>query len=392
MSSEPEEEKKIDDSQYTKPPTIDDDDSDDDHSYVSEPDEAQKRYAALRNHQIRFSDAIDPNAERVYQVKEIDIVLGRGRGFQNHSGNRRMRLIIENFKNRYHSMNRIEKRKMVKEVYDKISEGGARFLKKLDNEEAWVVVDLPVALQKVSHTMRCRKSIHKRLDAHGLVPQGVGGPQPELHPHTGMPMLSTSFAPQRMGPLGATHLGGIPRIVSTGTARDHPLGVVPPSAFAAMAGVPSAIAPRPMALGAGLYPTTPGLSSLVDLEAQHFAAHSRYHSIAGMTAEARMDYMDKMRRQQIIRETQMYARMGDALLMKSAPGMASALGGTSAAGLHPSTMHAGLQGAALHPSAAGQAYRKVPTTAPPPQDSSSLQTPSSTLAASTKGETTAASN
>jgi hypothetical protein len=59
------------------------------------------RYAALRNHRIRFEDAIDPNAERVLDLRKDDIVFGRGRGFQNHPGNLRMREIIDKYKTQY---------------------------------------------------------------------------------------------------------------------------------------------------------------------------------------------------------------------------------------------------------------------------------------------------
>eukprot|EP00980_Cylindrotheca_fusiformis_P003355 scaffold747_cov120-Cylindrotheca_fusiformis.AAC.11 len=137
--------------------------------------EAASRYAALRNHSIRFEDAIDPNAERVDKLRKSDIVFGRGKGFQNHPGNKRMRDIVEKYKVRYHSLRRAEKRKMVESVYKEIAEGGARFLKKVDGENAWVMVDAPVAIQKVSHTLRCRKQTDMPLakDASGVLPQGV---------------------------------------------------------------------------------------------------------------------------------------------------------------------------------------------------------------------------
>ena len=64
----------------------DDDKSSSSDGTVEEPTETEQRYAALRNHQIRFADAIDPNAERVHKLRKKDIVFGRGRGFQNHPG------------------------------------------------------------------------------------------------------------------------------------------------------------------------------------------------------------------------------------------------------------------------------------------------------------------
>lgn len=121
------------------------------------------RYAALRNHRIRFEDAIDPNAERVKTLNKHDVIFGRGRGYQNHPGNLRMRTIIDKYKHHYHDLKRQGKRDMVEQVYKEIVEGGARFLKKLDDEDEWVKVDVPIALQKVSHTLRCRKKSAEEL-------------------------------------------------------------------------------------------------------------------------------------------------------------------------------------------------------------------------------------
>lgn len=125
--------------------------------------ESMKRYADLRHHKIRLEDAIDPNAERVYELKPNDIVFGRGKWCQRHQGNQRMRKITEKYKIMYHTMSRKEKRALVDKVFEELVEGGNRFLKKLDGEQTWVVVDDPIALQKVCHTLRCRKNFKKAL-------------------------------------------------------------------------------------------------------------------------------------------------------------------------------------------------------------------------------------
>eukprot|EP00980_Cylindrotheca_fusiformis_P011649 scaffold2751_cov131-Cylindrotheca_fusiformis.AAC.16 len=129
---------------------------DSNHQEKSSSDEG--RYALLRNHRIRFEDAIAPDAERVLKISKRDILFGRGKGFQNHPGNQRMRKVIEKYKTQYHALRRSDKQKLIDAVFEELIEGGARFLKKLDDEEVWVMVDRPVALQKVSHTLRCRKS------------------------------------------------------------------------------------------------------------------------------------------------------------------------------------------------------------------------------------------
>jgi len=119
------------------------------------------RYTALRNHRIRFQDALDPNAERVTALHKHDIIFGRGKNMQDHPGNRRMRSIIDKYKQRYYSLHRWQKRDLVEAVYKEITQGGARFLTKAMNDEHLVLVDVEVALQKVSNTLRCRKDWNK---------------------------------------------------------------------------------------------------------------------------------------------------------------------------------------------------------------------------------------
>jgi len=120
------------------------------------------RYTALRNHRIRFQDAMDPNAERVAALCKDDIILGRGKNMQDHPGNRRMRRTINKYKHRYQSIQRSEKRELVESVYKEIIREGARFLTKVPDEKYFVLVDIEVALQKVSNTLRCRKNWKKQ--------------------------------------------------------------------------------------------------------------------------------------------------------------------------------------------------------------------------------------
>eukprot|EP00980_Cylindrotheca_fusiformis_P000065 scaffold19_cov114-Cylindrotheca_fusiformis.AAC.12 len=122
------------------------------------------RISALRNHRMRFQDAIDPNAFAVAVVGRDDILLGRGRGFQDHIGNKRMRAIVDKYKEKYHSVKRSKKRGIVEEVYREIIEGGARFLIKPTGSRTagpgFVMVDEEVAIQKVNNTLRCKKGFH----------------------------------------------------------------------------------------------------------------------------------------------------------------------------------------------------------------------------------------
>jgi len=372
-------------------------DSDDDHSLVSEPDESQKRYAALRNHQIRFSDAIDPNAERVYEIRDIDILLGRGRGYQNHSGNRRMRSIIENYKNRYHSLKRTEKRKLVQQVYVEVVKSGARFLKKLGKEQAWVVVDSPIAFQKVSHTMRCRKSIHKQMDVHGHIPDGVGGPVPrtkkappapqvtlplgaQYHPRNFLPVVSVTGSrtaipsPRAVNPMAAmsSSLSTVAANLPPSTVGLSPLHATPGLA-ANFPPSTTGLPPLHATPGLGGYPSAP--PRLADLEAQHMAAQGRFRSIASMGQESRMDYYgyEQMKKQQIIREIQVYARMGDEILLRNGLPLTTRLSDLSSPKLHPPHYHP------LDPREAVLAREAVALHGTLPGESSALQPPSAAV-------------
>lgn len=290
--------------------------SDDAHSLVSEPDEAQKRYAALRNHQIRFCDAIDPNAKRVYDIKERDILLGRGRGFQDHPGNRRMRGIVEKYKIRYHSLTRTLKKKLIQKAYMEIIQSGARFLKKLGKEDGWVVVDSPIAFQKISHTMRCRKSVHRQMDASGHIPEGVGGPVLQTKKPPPVPQVAMTLGGQYHHALN--FLGGGNEVPPPSAVMDPMTASAPSSLSTVALDIPHSTA--------GLLPplntTLEGLrgslgTSLNVIEARHLAAQERLRSITNMRRQSQMDYYELMKKEQIIREIRTYSRMGDEILLRN---------------------------------------------------------------------------
>ena len=231
------------------------------------------RYAALRNHRIRFEDAIDPNAERVQDLKKEDIVFGRGRGFQNHPGNLRMRSVIEKYKRHYHSLKRSDKRILVENVYKELIKDGARFLKKLDDEEGWVKVDVPIALQKVSHTLRCRKSVEK-LGISGSETSGVSA--------------------------------GLPHF-------DHGISPLPQTTLQSLA--------QNQALQLGMLPS---YAPLLGTEAMQLAALNRQRALGLMPMMPSMplgnDYLSLLRRDQLIRETMLLQQMTDGGGRMAVPG------------------------------------------------------------------------
>ncbi|CAJ1950196.1 unnamed protein product [Cylindrotheca closterium] len=119
--------------------------------------------AALRRSGLKFTDVDDPNALRVQNPGPGDILFGRGRGFQEHPGNQRMLKIISKYKQAYKSQKRSKKREFVEAVYDEITRDGSRFLKKLEGENCWVEVSIPISLEKVSHTLRGKRKGEEEL-------------------------------------------------------------------------------------------------------------------------------------------------------------------------------------------------------------------------------------
>lgn len=112
-----------------------------------------------------------------------------------------MREIVEKYKIKYHTLRRTEKQDLIEAVYLELTEDGARFLKKLDKDDVWVNVDRPVALQKVSHTLRCRKGVLDKaiiemanIQATKLAAAGMSQQQQHLLP-TSLAGLHTSFNP-----------------------------------------------------------------------------------------------------------------------------------------------------------------------------------------------------
>jgi hypothetical protein len=89
-----------------------------------------------------------------------DVLLGRGKGFQQHSGNVRYRYLIEEHYNQYESSSKMEKKKLTEEVVRIIKEPSGRFLK--EDSAGWAEVEDGVARFKVSHAFRSMRSTTAR--------------------------------------------------------------------------------------------------------------------------------------------------------------------------------------------------------------------------------------
>ena len=86
-----------------------------------------------------------------------DVLLGRGRPYQNFIGNRRMLRIVSQFKEQYNAKPRDQKRPYVETVLDEVLRDGTRFLQRIDGaggSERWEEVGRAKAAEKVWHALR----------------------------------------------------------------------------------------------------------------------------------------------------------------------------------------------------------------------------------------------
>ena len=91
------------------------------------------------------------------EIKEQDVLLGRGKCNFKHIGNMAYRMLIETRLEKYiASDSRSEKTHMVVEVVESIFESGGRFLKQEQGSSAdgWFVVNKKTAREKVGHSFR----------------------------------------------------------------------------------------------------------------------------------------------------------------------------------------------------------------------------------------------
>jgi hypothetical protein len=96
---------------------------------------------------------------RITERNQNDVLCGRGLPFQNHYGNLRMHRIIDSFRQRYLESSRREKHDVIKETIKEVKHGGARFLKRSEDDgetSSWLEVKYTYAYEKVSHALRCK--------------------------------------------------------------------------------------------------------------------------------------------------------------------------------------------------------------------------------------------
>lgn len=87
-----------------------------------------------------------------------DIILGRGSSHAWRSGNARFHQVLDQCMPRYLSARtKIEKRRLIHEVYDLIRERSGRFLEKDEANDGYLEIDEDEALVKIGYAIRYRK-------------------------------------------------------------------------------------------------------------------------------------------------------------------------------------------------------------------------------------------
>lgn len=127
----------------------------------SQSQQIQRQQQHLRSTAItaECKSGIAYSMEPVLVPGELDILLGRGRGVQNHKGNIHYRQVVETFRSRYEQIpQKGAKTQLIREVVAVIYDNGGRFLKK-DSFDRWIPVDPEVVRDKVSHSFRNQKRL-----------------------------------------------------------------------------------------------------------------------------------------------------------------------------------------------------------------------------------------
>ena len=96
-----------------------------------------------------------------------DVLIGKGKFFQYHTGNVRFRYLVEEHRERYENAERHDKNPLCQEVVDLIKSRGGRFLKRTETTDSvsfptlWVEVSGREARKKTSMCFRSQKRAAK---------------------------------------------------------------------------------------------------------------------------------------------------------------------------------------------------------------------------------------
>jgi hypothetical protein len=113
------------------------------------------------NEKMLFSED-SPSSDHMIP-RNVDVLCGKDREAYAHVGNKRFRVMISWYRNKYqNAKSREEKTRINKEIVSTIRECGGRFLKKDCNTNIWYDVGDEYAHDKVSHALRNTRDPKKK--------------------------------------------------------------------------------------------------------------------------------------------------------------------------------------------------------------------------------------
>ena len=100
---------------------------------------------------LEYYESVDT---RIYCPSPLDVLRGRGKPFQEHSGNVRLAKLIETHLDVYRTTKRGGKSEVSEDILQFVREYNGRFVEKQEGEDEWKVVDDDEAREKVSQGFR----------------------------------------------------------------------------------------------------------------------------------------------------------------------------------------------------------------------------------------------
>jgi len=119
----------------------------------------------------------DQDPEKYRNTVEVpslcDVLLGRGKPFQGHPGNRRLHDILAAHYDEYNNGGRKEKTELAEKIVKLVKATPAKFLRR-DEDEMWVTASDEAAREKVSHGFRRKRELEKTIQAQTYLSDGDG--------------------------------------------------------------------------------------------------------------------------------------------------------------------------------------------------------------------------
>lgn len=171
-------------------------------------DELQSRSETEpKDSQREIAESSSSERASLFCVDDKDILFGRGKGVNEHPGNKRMRRIMNKYRGQYHSRERGEKCLLVRRVYNELISGGTRFLRRIEGQEdGWEEVSVKVAVDKVGHCLRSAKY------------------RPRVEPGVGKTGISPSLACVRKSSPAVSGAIGAPQAGRSQAREEHTFG------------------------------------------------------------------------------------------------------------------------------------------------------------------------